>query len=102
MSACICGRSSTRKWSGRYMVTVGLSEPNESELLTRSKRGPAPCGARGNPTPVYALMRPRSHRRRYPVPTDPPGATLQRSVGLLVRDDEDFRAGLEITLVARY
>jgi len=45
------------------------------------------------------LLAPRSHRRRYSIPTDPPRATLQRSIGLLDRGDEDFRARLEIALV---
>jgi hypothetical protein len=41
---------------------------------------------------------PRS-RRGYSIPTDPPRATLQRSIGLLDRSDEDFRARLEIALI---
>ena len=45
-------------------------------------------------------LAPRSHRRRYSIPTDPPRASLQRSVGLLDRGDEDFRARLEIAIVA--
>jgi hypothetical protein len=45
------------------------------------------------------LLAPRSHRRRYSIPTDPPRATLQRSVGPLDRGDEDFRARLEVALV---
>ena len=28
------------------------------------------------------LLAPRSHRRRYTIPTDPPRAALQRSIGL--------------------
>src|SRR2546423_139148 len=41
----------------------------------------------------------RSHRRRYSIPADPPRATLQRSIGLLDRGDEDFCARLQIALV---
>src|SRR6266852_6787439 len=49
-------------------------------------------------TPNF-LLAPRSHRRCYSIPTDPPRATLQRSIRLLDRSDEDFRARLEIALV---
>lgn len=35
---------------------------------------------------------PRSHRRRYTIPTDPPRATLQRSIRLFDRGDEHLRA----------
>jgi hypothetical protein len=49
-------------------------------------------------TPNF-LLAPRSHRRRYSIPTDTPRATLQRPIGLLDRGDEDFRARLEIALV---
>ena len=45
------------------------------------------------------LFAPRSHRRRYSIPTDPPRAALQRSIGLLDRGDEHFRTRLEIALV---
>src|SRR4051794_5383227 len=48
------------------------------------------------------LLARRSHRRRYSIPTDPPRTTLQRSIGLLDRGDEDFRARLEIVLVTLY
>jgi hypothetical protein len=41
------------------------------------------------------LLALRSHRRRYSVPTDPPRATLRRSIRLLDRDDKDFRADLD-------
>ena len=41
----------------------------------------------------------RSLRRRYSIPTDAPRATLQRSIGLFDRGDEDFGARLEIALV---
>jgi hypothetical protein len=37
-------------------------------------------------TPSFLLL-PRSHRRRNSIPTDPPRATLQRSIGLLDRGD---------------
>ena len=47
-------------------------------------------------------LAPRSHRRRYSIPTDPPRATLQHSIGLLDRGDEDFRTRLEIALVPRH
>jgi hypothetical protein len=43
----------------------------------------------------------RSHRRRHSVSTDPPCATLLRTIRLLDRNDEDFRANLEIALVPR-
>src|SRR5262245_17115784 len=49
-----------------------------------------------------SLLAPRSHRRRYSIATDPPRATLQRSIGLLNRDDEDFCTRLEIALVPRH
>src|SRR5262249_56757934 len=51
--------------------------------------------------PLSKLLAParRSHRRRYTIPTDPPRATLQRSIGLLDRGDEHLRAKLEIALV---
>ena len=45
---------------------------------------------------------PRSHRRRDTIPTDPPRAALQRSVGLFGGQDEDFCSRLEIGLVARH
>src|SRR5262249_31284465 len=48
------------------------------------------------------LLAPRSHRRRYSIATDSPRATLQRSIGLFNRDDEDFCTRLEIALVARH
>src|SRR5262249_56976202 len=48
------------------------------------------------------LLAPRSHRRRYSIPADSPRATLQRSIGLLNRDDEDFCTRLEIALVPRH
>jgi hypothetical protein len=43
-----------------------------------------------------------SHRRRQSVAADAPGAALQHSIGLLDRDDEDFRARLDVVLVARH
>jgi hypothetical protein len=43
---------------------------------------------------------PRLHWRRYAISANPPRATLQRSIGLLDRRDEDFRARLEIVIVA--
>ena len=49
-------------------------------------------------TPSF-LFAPRSHRRRYSIPTDPPCATLQRSIGLLDCGDEDFCARLKLALV---
>jgi hypothetical protein len=36
------------------------------------------------------LLAPRSHRRRYTIPTDPPRTALQRSIRLLAREDKDF------------
>src|SRR5256886_3409629 len=48
------------------------------------------------------LFAPRSHRRRYSIPTDPPRAALQRSIGLLDPGDENFRTRLEIALVPRH
>src|SRR6516165_1281989 len=48
------------------------------------------------------LLAPRSHRRRYSIPADSPRATLQRSIGLLNRDDEDFCTRLEIAPVPRH
>src|SRR5215471_14126605 len=50
-------------------------------------------GARPSSSSLKArlhLLAPRSHRRRYTIPTDPPRAALQRSVRLLDRGDEDF------------
>src|SRR5262249_4233195 len=44
----------------------------------------------------------RSHGRRYSIPADSPRATLQRSIGLLNRDDEDFCTRLEIAPVPRH
>src|SRR5262249_58860307 len=52
-------------------------------------------------TPSFLLL-PRSHRRRYSIAADPPRATLQRTIGLLDRGDEDFCARLEIALVSRH
>src|SRR5215470_6319937 len=48
------------------------------------------------------LLAPRSHRRRYTIPTDPPRAALQRSIGLFGGQDEDLCSRLEIGLVARH
>ena len=44
-------------------------------------------------------LAPRLHWRRYSISANPPRATLQRSIGLLDRRDEDFRARLEIVIV---
>src|SRR5262249_59565597 len=52
--------------------------------------------------PSLALLAPRSHRRRYTIPTAPPRTALQRSIGLFGGQDEDFCSRLEIGLVARH
>ena len=44
----------------------------------------------------------RSHGRRHSIPTNPPRPTLQRSIRLLDRSDENSRAKLEIVIVARH
>ena len=46
------------------------------------------------------LLAPRSHRRRYTIPTAPPRAALRRSIGLFGGQDEDFCSRLEVGLVA--
>src|SRR5262249_17151844 len=77
----------------------------QSSPLIESRRqsGRARVGGTGEQlfTPSFLLLR-RSHRRRYSVPANPPCATLQRSIRLLDRGDEDFSARLEIALVSRH
>src|SRR5262249_61916247 len=52
-------------------------------------------------TPSFLFL-PQSHRRRYSIPADSPRASLQRSIGLSDRGDEDFCARLKIALVSRH
>lgn len=66
----------------------------------------APLGADSNDAvrlriEIARLAR-RSHGRRHSIPTHPPRATLQRSIRLLDRSDEDFCARLEIVIVASH
>src|SRR4029453_6767387 len=50
---------------------------------------------------THPLQNPtRSEGWRCAITPNPPRTTLQRSIGLLDRDDEDFRAGLQVALVA--
>src|SRR5262245_21543953 len=76
-------------WRGHYSIT--------------SSARPSQSGRHGEQLFIPSfLFLPRSHRRRYSIPADPPCATLQRSIRLLDRGDEDFCARLQIALVSQH
>jgi hypothetical protein len=88
--------SSQRGWA--TTVDVPIQSP-------RRCRRAGSWGVRPSSSSLQArlhLLAPRSHRRRHSIPTDPPRATLQRSVRLLDRGDEDFRTRREIALIPRH
>src|SRR5580693_6703253 len=60
----------------------------------------APASPRRGTLRFCTRLAPRLHWRRYSISANPPRATLQRSIRLLDRSDEDFRARLEIVIVA--
>ena len=51
------------------------------------KRGYRGVRVQGDEPRAREVPRAGSHRRRYSIPTDPPRATLQRSIRLLDRSD---------------
>src|SRR5262245_58456238 len=80
------------------------AERLENRSYRALRRLGAVASSRDGETLSLQASRSRStlHRWRHSIETNPPCTTLQRSISLLGRDDENLHAGLEVTFIRRH